>query len=261
MTVKLPPRRLWTAGSQAAQLPVARPAPVYKCPICNDAGWVVDPTRDLNNRSGNAVPCICNTRAAQKRQERLLAMGGQRGDESAVRLADLRRGPYNEQAIAAAEKLIAAGHGALTLTGLPGRGKSRLLHALVNEMRDRGVETQYTLTTVLLDYLRAAFDPEHEAREFDARWQALIDIPVLCIDELDEYTATDWATIRFKMLLDFRWRDLGSKITAFAVNLRPGQTLEQTRLPEKVVSRLSDGRGRVVAVYGGDLRMQRCETK
>ncbi|MCW5844567.1 MAG: hypothetical protein KIT77_25165 [Caldilinea sp.] len=73
-------------------------------------------------------------------------------------------------------------------------------------MRDRGVETQYTLTTVLLDYLRAAFDPEHEAREFDARWQALIDIPVLCIDELDEYTATDWATIRFKMLLDFRWR-------------------------------------------------------
>jgi len=43
-------------------------------------------------------------------------------------------------------------------------------------------------------------------------------------------------------LSDFRWSDLGSEITAFAVNLRPGRTLEQTRLPEKVVSRLSDGR-------------------
>jgi len=184
-------------------------------------------------------------------------MGRQRGDESAVRLADLLRGPYNEQAIAATEKLIAAGHGILTLTGLPSCGKSRLLHAFVNEMRACGVETQYTLTTVLLDYLRAAFDPDHEASGFDARWQALIDIPVLCIDELDEYTATDWASVRFKMLLDYRWRDLGSKRTAFAVNLKPGQTLEQTKLPEKVVSRLSDGRGRIVAVYGSDLRMQR----
>ncbi|HQY92680.1 MAG: hypothetical protein WAU00_20050 [Caldilinea sp.] len=46
-------------------------------------------------------------------------------------------------------------------------------------MRDCGIEAQYTLTSALLDYLRAPFDPEHEANEFDTRWQALIDIPEL----------------------------------------------------------------------------------
>ena len=62
MTVKLPPRRLWTAGSQAAQKLAPRPTPVYKCPLCKDAQWVIDPARNLTDRSGNAVATITTFR-------------------------------------------------------------------------------------------------------------------------------------------------------------------------------------------------------
>lgn len=180
-------------------------------------------------------------------------MGGMTGNELNVTLAGLFRGPHNRDAIEAVERIASERAGIVTLTGLPGRGKTHILHALTNEMRTLGMDAQYALTVNVLDFLRNAFSPEQPAGEFDERWRLLTEIDCLCIDELDQFNGTPWAMERFQTLMDYRWRAIETKITAFAINTRPGQTLHQT-LPEKVTSRLMDGRARIIQVLGEDLR-------
>lgn len=101
----------------------------------------------------------------------------------------------------------------------------------------------------LLAYLRSAFNPDGpQARNFDARWNLLLSAEVLALDELDEFSATEWATERLMRLIDERWRSMGDRLTLLATNA------PVSRLPAKVASRLADGRGSVVEMGGRDLR-------
>ncbi|MFO7631292.1 MAG: ATP-binding protein [Caldilinea sp.] len=215
------------------------------CPICKDMKWIIDarsfgPPRYVTE----LIPCSCSNQTARTRPS--FAINSQRPDEMSIRLADMGCVPHNKPALVAIQDLIAARHGFLTLTGMPGRGKSRLLHALVNEMRLLGAASEYAQLIELLDYLKEGFD---RSGEFDRRWRRLIDLPALAIDELDHYNATDWATERLVTLVDQRWRDFDSKITAVAINTQLGQILQQTELPERAIRRLTDARSVVVTLY------------
>lgn len=143
----------------------------------------------------------------------------------------------------------------LTLTGKPGVGKTRLLICAVNEARDAGQPAVYTTMSDLLAYLRRAFNPDLDADgTYEERWELYRTVEVLAVDELDEFSATPWAMERFMRLIDERWRNMDRCVTLLATNSR------LSSMPEKIASRLRDGRALLLAITGGDMRpMQKWE--
>lgn len=139
--------------------------------------------------------------------------------------------------------------GFVGLTGKPGTGKTTLLICAVNAARERNVPAVYAVMSDLLDYLRAAYNPANNAElTFDARWDLLLRAEVLAIDELDQFNATPWAMERFLRLIDERWRQMDSRLTLLATNL------PASALPDKVHSRLRDGRAAILQTGGPDMR-------
>ena len=212
----------------------------YVCALCKDLKWVID-TRQ--GPTGKAVPCICNQTARQTNQPTISI---QHPDDLAIRLANLARGAHNQRAIQAVETLIADRCGLLTLTGLPGRGKTTLLHALVNELRRLGVTGEYATAADLLDYLREGFS---QSGEFDRRWRRVLSMPVLAIDDLDRFARTEWSLERMPALIDARGKLANRIVTAVALDTQLGQILSQTTLPERIVRRLTDAEARVVSLF------------
>lgn len=196
------------------------------------------------------VRCQCKDEDDLSRRLRyLLNIDGLTNDERAYRLANFRVTPTSEPAVSAIKAVLAKGRGIVTLTGMPGLGKTRLMISAINEMRENGTPSVYTTVTDLLDYLRKAYDPKLEdSMNFDARWDLLTKVDVLALDELDEFNTTPWATERFLRLIDERWRGINERITLIATNASIGA------LPDKVGSRLRDGRAVIARITGPDVR-------
>jgi DNA replication protein DnaC len=230
-----------SADPNAPPPPPAKPrVETYTCTLCKDIKWVIDPRQ---GQTGKAVPCICNQTARQANEPTISI---QHPDDLAIRLTSLARGAHNQRAIQAVETLITDRCGLLTLTGLPGRGKTTLLHALVNELRHIGVSGEYTTAADLLDYLREGFS---QSGEYDRRWRRVLNMPVLAIDDLDRFARTDWSLERMPALLDARGKLANRIVTAVALDTQLGQILSQTALPERIVRRLTDAHARVVPVF------------
>lgn len=228
------------------------PELVYQCPVCKDAGWLykADRNGDVLMGPGNRteiVRCGCQTGADQMRRRNYLTdIDGLTGDERSISFANLA-GIEAETV----RKAVRERHGILTLSGKPGTGKTTLLLAAVNAAREANVPAVYTTVTDLLDYLRRAYNPSNNGElSFDARWDLLIRVEVLALDELDEFNTTPWAMERFQRLIDERWRNMSTKLTVCATNSNP------KNLPEKVASRLGDGRAQLVRMSGRDMRPQ-----
>lgn len=183
-----------------------------------------------------------------RRRAYLLTIDGLTAAERDLRFATLKESsPSISGAIRDVYSAVRERKGLITLHGKPGVGKSTLLIAAVNEARTLNVQAVYTTVTDLLDYLRSAFNPSNGEMGFDGRWQLLTTVEVLALDELDEMNTTPWAMERFLRLIDERWRNMGDHLTLCATN-RLGV------LPDKVVSRLRDQRGRVLQLDGPDMR-------
>jgi DNA replication protein DnaC len=201
-----------------------------------------------NNGHPPIVRCKCQSGLDVERRHRyLLSIDGLNPVERMVKFEDLIRDEYNSGAIRLIESCVEWRRGMVTLIGGPGVGKSTLLQCAVNATREANVPAVYTTVTDLLDYLRQAYAPNTEL-SFDARWDTLIRAEVLALDELDEFNSTPWAIERFLRLMDERWRAMDSRLTICATNSR------LNALPEKVVSRLRDGRAHVVELKGLDQR-------
>lgn len=198
---------------------------------------------------GEAVPCQCrHTVNAHRRRQRLAKIDGLETDDERSLRFDQLLPRNNAEALAAVRQAVAERRGLITLTGRPGLGKTALLICAVNEVREAGTPGVYSTVTDLLDYLRQAFDPKQAGLSFDSRWDLLVNADVLAVDEMDEFNTTGWAMERFLRLIDQRWRHIDERLTLLATNSPIHQ------LPDKVASRLHDGRGRVIAMQGPDLR-------
>jgi DNA replication protein DnaC len=194
------------------------------------------------------VRCRCQSgQDSERRRRYLLRVDGLTPAEREYRFANLRR-EENGRAIRIVEEAVDWRRGMVTLTGKPGMGKTTLLMCAVNAAREANVPAVYTTVTDLLDYLRAAYNPASGELAFDARWDLLVRCEVLALDELDEFNTTPWAMERFLRLIDERWRALDSRLTLCATNARVNA------LPEKVASRLRDGRAQIVEMAGSDQR-------
>lgn len=225
---------------------------VYKCFMCRDMGWLygVDHKGEViwNNGHPPIVRCKCQTgQDSERRRRYLLRIDGLNPSERQKRFDDLVRHEYNGAAIRLVESCLEWRRGIVTLTGGPGTGKSTLLMCAVNQARESNVTAVYTTVTDLLDYLRQAYAPNTDLN-FDARWDTLIRCEVLALDELDEFNTTPWAMERFLRLIDERWRAMDRCLTLCATNARLNS------LPEKVASRLRDGRAHVAEMKGVDMR-------
>lgn len=241
-------------SSDASKPP--RPRESYTCFVCKDMGWLY--AADANGEviwepgPGGTQPklvrCRCQSgQDTERRRRYLLRVDGLTEAEREYRFANLRR-EENGRAIRIVEEAVAWRRGIVTLTGRPGTGKTTLLMCAVNEAREANVPAVYTTVTDLLDYLRAAYNPAQAELAFDARWDLLVRCEVLALDELDEFNSTPWAMERFLRLIDERWRALDSRLTLCATNARINA------LPEKVASRLRDGRAQIVETAGSDQR-------
>lgn len=224
----------------------------YACFVCKDMGWLY-----AADQNGNVVwnygrppiaRCKCQSGLdVERRRRHLLSIDGLNPVERMICFAELLRNEHNGAAIRQVEQSVDWRRGIVTLTGKPGTGKTTLLQCAVNAAREAGVPAVYTTVTDLLDYLRSAYAPNAEVK-FDARWDLLIRCEVLALDEMDEFSTTPWAMERFMRLIDERWRSLDQCLTLCAMNGR------LNALPEKVASRLRDGRARIVEVKGDDQR-------
>jgi len=228
----------------------------YECFLCKDMGWVyaTDQNGEViwepgpGGQRARVERCACRQGLdAERRRAHLLRIDGLTPHERQFRFAGLARA-LNERAIQATERVAATRRGLVTLTGKPGTGKSTLLMCAVNAAREMGVPAVYTTVTDLLDYLRAAYNPANAELTFDARWDLLVTCEVLALDELDEFSTTPWAMERFQRLMDERWRGMRDRLTLCATNSR------LNALPEKVASRLRDGRAEVIEMGNTDMR-------
>lgn len=199
---------------------------------------------------GKIVKCPCQTEAdTAKRRAWLMEIDGLKPHEREYRFELLAGRDESQAALNTVAKAVIDRRGMVSLTGAPGTGKSTLLMCAVNAAREVNIPSIYTTMSDLLAYLRSAFNPKRpQARNFDASWNLLLSAEVLAVDELDEFSTTEWATERLMRLIDERWRSMGDRLTLLATNA------PLARLPPKVASRLSDGRGAVVEIAGKDMR-------
>jgi len=220
---------------EAYQASKAGRPPKKLCPACGDQKFVL--TGDIAD-GGKLIPCpMC---AGQNKARWLSANCGLEPRERSITLANYQtefiwpksfpldtQGALNRQRADARKTIVSAldkQTGIFTFWGDYGSGKSHALYVIVSECLQRNVEAFYSTTAGVLDHLRTLIATQRQAQheaDPDRFWQRLLNVPVLCIDEVDRFNATDWATSQFFTLIDTRYRRRNSHLTAFATNKDP----------------------------------------
>lgn len=228
----------------------------YSCPICKDAGFLLAVDNQGNQRmearngflSPKLIFCECKQdRARERKLAYLNRIDGLTARERALSFDTLNRAFGNSEAMDQIAGAVATHRGLVTLTGAPGTGKTTLLICAVNAAKERNLPAVYVTMAELFDHLRAAYAPGADV-SFDERWHLLANVEVLALDEIDAFNTTAWAMERFLTLMDLRWRNMTDVLTLCASNVR----IEA--LPEKVYSRLNDGRAVQIRTVGPDMR-------
>ena len=126
----------------------------------------------------------------------------QRRNSSAHVNSNLRRVKETAEAFAFSRS------GWLILLGTSGAGKTHLAAAISNALRADGLDdVMFVVVPDLLDYLRAAFNPQSPV-PYDRRFDELKRTPMLVLDDLGTESATPWAKEKLFQLLNFRYTAL-----------------------------------------------------
>ncbi len=94
--------------------------------------------------------------------------------------------------------------GWLVLTGAYGVGKTHLAAAIANERDRLGHPALFVVVPDLLDYLRAAFNPQSNL-SLDRRFEEVRRSPMLVLDDLGTESATPWAKEKLFQLINYRY--------------------------------------------------------
>lgn len=106
---------------------------------------------------------------------------------------------------------------AIAVWGKCGRGKSHLLSLMVETViRKHGVDAVYRSAGELFDELRAALSTP----AYEIKWQRVLRVPVLALDDLAAGRWTEWSQDRFAALVDHRYSKQLPLLVA--TNIPPG---------------------------------------
>jgi len=109
-------------------------------------------------------------------------------------------------------------HGWLVLSGGNGSGKTHLAAAAAGYRLERGDRVCFANVPDLLDQLRATYGPNSNSR-FDEVFRALLDVPVLVLDDLGAEQSSPWVNEKLYQLINHR--HLALLPTIITTNLRP----------------------------------------
>lgn len=202
---------------------------------------IVLETYPMGDRRIARVPCSCPAGRATIARWRNMPP-----DSVGVALDTIAGVPDQDQAIAAAENFIAQPHGWLTFAGNYGVGKTMLIYACMNHLADLGAYGCYVTAPDLVDHLRSLIRRDGDPDERLQRW---ITAPLLAVDELDKYDATDFAEKTIFRLFHARYQAWQTTGTLIGYNLSREQ-----HIPPFLLSRMRDSRFERIVLDGEDLR-------
>jgi DNA replication protein DnaC len=234
------------------RLALTAPSLEHRCEICKDRQWLRLDAPPGHPDFGKLVPCACYREEYEARKmKRLARIAGLWPSELALRLKDMFPNQTGTAAmVEQARRFAEEPGGFFTVWGGVGNGKSMVLMALMNELRERhGLPGRYVVLTELIDCVRDGYNTN---ADLDARrrLEELREIPVLAIDAVEALTLTPYAEEIRCRLLDRRYRlaTLGQAHTLFAMNIDPAG------LPDHLYDRMRDDR--FVIVHNGDPSMR-----
>jgi len=212
-----------------------------ECPECRGLGFLRAGVPVGHPDFGKFIPCHCKANEYQARKiARLSKISGLLPEEMAITINDAAlRGSDTDKMVTVARQFVAEPGGFLTLWGGYGNGKTLVLMAIVNELREkRGLVGAYVRFVDLINYVRAGMDTKIGGdRE---RYDYLKTVDVLAIDEVDKARMTDYAYEFRTAFLDDRYRLATTRRahTILAMNTNPADS----DFPRDIYDRLRDGR-------------------
>jgi DNA replication protein DnaC len=214
--------------------------PGYRCATCHDAGWVRREVPIGHADFGHAIPCACRTTdpvTIRAQQQARIERSGLDASLLACTLDRFERVTGTEHALVAltdvleAHRLRAERGRWAVLTGGPGRGKTHLLAAMIPP-------------AALLDTVRWANLPDLLAlmaedgfAHADEYLRAMLEAPILILDEFGAAGAQDWARERLERLLNYRYARQMTTLLGLSVSL-----IALEAWSPRIASRLADTR-------------------
>lgn len=204
-----------SAGAKIVRLPAAsapateddEPLPLDKgaCPICRGSGWLRMNAEVGDANFGKLVPCRCkDAEKARKTYDEL------RKNSNIDNFKDLTFEKFNTRINGVKEPYEAALRFAadpskwLLFIGNYGCGKTHLAAAIANDALAKQVPLYFAVVPDLLDYLRAAFDPNSDS-SYDQRFDMIRNVPLLILDDLGTENAKPWAREKLYQIINHRY--------------------------------------------------------
>ena len=207
------------------------PTPIkidYECPLCGDMGFLRHTTNVQDERFGRSYPCSCTLEKRKTRlTETLLANSGLGALKrlnfdnllSVGRTSDKANQTNYEKATQIAKDYSAVMHGWLVILGEHGSGKTHVAASIVNAAIARGIPTMFFSVADLVDYFHSALNKEKNGEATDRGYSALLDIPLLVIDDCYSQISNEWGQQKFEQLINHRWNaKLPTVFTTLALN-------------------------------------------
>lgn len=158
-----------------------------------------------------------------------------------------------EETVEICRQYAAAPAGWLVLVGPTGTGKTHLAAAIVHARLEALEPATIISFPRLLSFLKRGFN--NDARDFDERFDKVLQYPLLCLDDIGAENETGWAAEKLFEIVDYRHNaDLPTVVTT---------NVPLSLLDDRVASRiqdgawLSDGAATVRWVLAGDYRRER----
>ncbi|MCU0510697.1 MAG: AAA family ATPase [Anaerolineae bacterium] len=218
-----------------------------QCPKCKGKGFVLKDVNYGHPDFGKLIPCdLCNGSRAEVSPFMELEVPK---DVRGATFKNVFRRSEIAPALEVAEPLVAQRHGLLTLWGPPGVGKSEVLGCVWNEASSAGIPCLYADAIRLFARLREGLDPGANP-SFTEMWKPVLNVPVLCVDDIHAVNKTGWVWERVTELICWRYEHRHDLLTCLATNESPDA------LPDFLRSRICDRQCRVVEVVGPDVRQR-----
>jgi DNA replication protein DnaC len=211
-------------GSAAAE-------PVWRCPVCKDAGWVRMEVPVGHPSFGRLFQCQCKIEdLAERSRDHVRRLSNLDGFTQHT-FAQFEAVPGVEEAFAAAREFARNPEGWLYLRGGVGVGKTHLAVAAALEIRERTGSVLFAVVPDLLDHLRTTFDPNNGVA-YDDRFNAIRGAFLLVLDDLGTENTTPWAREKLYQIFNHRYVErLPTIVTS---------NQDHRHVDERILSRLLD---------------------